>query len=125
MNNQNPIQINKITLASTDIESMVLFYSQVFSCKFVPKQAYGTTLYAGKILGLNLLLCPNEIAGVKAEQSRHQFEFKVPDLEETIELCISNCGRLLGEVFVKEQQKTATITDPDGNTLVFIQNLQN
>jgi hypothetical protein len=32
----------------------------------------GTTLYEGKLAGVGLLLCPNEIARAKAEQNRHQ-----------------------------------------------------
>ena len=121
--NNNDFKIVKVTIAITKVNEMVKFYKNVFNINFKESPVYGTTLYSGKFGDLNILLCPNEIAGVKAEQNRQQFDIVVPDIEKIIQAAKNAGGSIKGKINVTEKQKTVTIVDPDGNTIVFIQNL--
>jgi len=114
-------KIEKITVAVTHMTQMHAFYTAVFKCELKAIQNYGTTLYAGAIGDIDILLCPNEIAGVKAEQNRQQFDFIVTNLDLVIRDAKTSGGKLQEDVHVSEKQKTVTIIDPDGNTIVFIQ----
>jgi catechol 2,3-dioxygenase-like lactoylglutathione lyase family enzyme len=82
---------------------------------------FGTTLYQGKLGGISLLLCPNEIARAEAKQNRHQWRFAVNDVAETMRLALANGATLLNEVSVHEGAKIASVRDPDGNSIEFVQ----
>lgn len=123
MKNRN-FTISQITVAITNIDMMVQFYETVFRCEFSKKEAFGTTLYFGKLGDMDLLLCPNHVAGVEAKQNRQQFDFRVSDLDSIIHNVEISGGRLQGEISVMETLKAATIMDPDGNTIVFIEELK-
>jgi predicted enzyme related to lactoylglutathione lyase len=114
-------QVARITLAVTNTEQMVAFYRQVYSCIFKEVNAFGTVLYSGKIGDMELLLCPNSIAGVKADQNRHQLEFVVSDLDSLTRDAKAAGGTLQGEIVENAGQRIATVVDPDGNTTIFIQ----
>ena len=115
-------KISKITIAAVNINLMVEFYENVFSINFVKKELGGFTLYQGKFGELELLLCPNEIAGVEADQSRYQPDIIVPDLDTVIDAALKFGGKIKDEIIETSQNRMASILDPDGNTLVFIQN---
>lgn len=116
-------KIHNITIAVSNVEAMVAFYRTVFKCKLKEKNLFGTTLYTGQLGEINIVLCPNEIAGVKAEQNRQQFDFLITDLDKLIVDAKSSGGSILGEINATDTSKTVTVIDPDGNTIVFVQKL--
>jgi len=74
------IQLTKMTLATTHTIEMVRFYDTLFATQLQAKEIQGTTFYNGTLGGIPLLICPNEIAGVKTDLSRHHLAFRVADL---------------------------------------------
>jgi predicted enzyme related to lactoylglutathione lyase len=98
------LEISNITIAIENIVQMVKFYETVFNCKFSKIDLYGTTLFSGNLVGTKILLCPNEIAGVKAEKNRHQFDFKVANINEVILLAKAAGGEILNENKDSESQ---------------------
>ena len=109
------IQLTQMTLATTRTSEMVKFYDTLFGTEFQPTEAYGTTLYRGTLAGIPLLLCPNEIAGVQAEQSRHQLALRVADLSDFLQLVETAGGTL--ETPMTDSMTSAVLRDPDGNTV--------
>lgn len=116
-----PYKLLKITIACSDLLKMKAFYSNVFNEPFIKHEMPGFTIFTAKIGEINFLFCPNQIAGVIAEQNRHQFDYIVENLDSVIELCKKNGGQVYGEVQRSLEEKSATIIDPDGNTINFIQ----
>ena len=123
MTNQD-FKIDRITIAVTNVDQMVKFYKTVFKCELKESKAYGTILYSGKLGDIKILLCPNEIAGVKADQNRQQFDFIVTDLDKIIQDSKVSGGKMKGDITTSDKQKSVTIVDPDGNTIVFIQTIK-
>lgn len=113
--------IAKMTLVATDIKAMVAFYNAVLGADFTPVQNAPEGFYSGKIAGIGTLLCPNSIAQVNAKQNRQQFDFIVEDIEASIQASLDSGGRLLEALSEQNGIKTASVYDPDGNSMVFIQ----
>lgn len=111
--------IGKITMAITNMEAMVRFYESVFDTKLEPFEAMGERFYQGRLLGCVVLFCPNRIAGVVAEQNRHQFDLLTDQIDAVVQRAVSAGGTARDGT--NAGAKTATITDPDGNTMVIIQ----
>jgi predicted enzyme related to lactoylglutathione lyase len=109
--------LTDLTLAATDMAGMVAFYNALFKAELQPVRAYGTTLYRGRLGRLGLLLCPNEIAGVEAEQNRHQLRFRAAQFEQALAQAKAAGGTLRGEVMGEVGKRLAAVVDPDGNTL--------
>ena len=109
------IQITQMTLATTHMPEMVRFYNTLFGTELQATEAHGATLYRGTLAGIPLLLCPNDIADVEAEQSRHQFAFRVTNLSALLELVETTSGSL--ETPITGSMTVAVLRDPDGNTL--------
>lgn len=117
----NTFRIGKIAFAITNVDAMVDFYRNVFSINFRAIDiGDGMKLYSGKLGDLNLLLAPNALAGVKAEQSLMQFDVIVADLEVMKARTVRH-GGTVREENENERQKIATVVDPDGNTIVLIE----
>src|SRR5574341_972901 len=110
-----------ITLATTNMPAMKKFYDTVFNANLQAQAMFGTTLYQGKLGGISLLLCPNEIARAKAEQNRHQLRFTVKDIAATMRLALGNGATLLNEISEQADGKIAAVRDPDGNSIEFVQ----
>lgn len=110
----------KITVACTNISAMTDFYSKVFNVKF-EEHDFGFKMYSTKIGDISFLFCPNDIAGVVAEQNRHQFDYIVDDIEKLIERGLASGGSIHSELLKVENESTVTLFDPDGNTMNFIQ----
>jgi predicted enzyme related to lactoylglutathione lyase len=115
------LALTDLTLATTDTPGMVAFYNAVFDAGLEPVAAYGTTLYRGRLAGLGLLLCPNEIAGVDAQQNRHQLRFHVARLDEVIARAQATGGSLKGEIGEDRGRRLAAVVDPDGNTMELVE----
>lgn len=105
------MKIDRVTLAATHVQAIVAFYNTVFDARLEPVAAFGTTLYKGRFVGLDLVICPNEIAGVDARQNRHQFRLTVPELMPFIDRL-----RGAGGTIINQDINTIGFSDPDGNT---------
>jgi len=111
------LAIPRIVIAATRVEEMASFYGAALGCRFEPTPAYGTTLYRTELRGLSITLCPNSIAGVVAEQSRHQMTFGVPDVAAALARLVA-AGHTAAEPERDERGPVrAQLVDPDGNTL--------
>lgn len=113
------VQLSQITLATTRTPEMVKFYDTLFSTALQARDVYGTTLYRGSLAGIPLIICPNEIAGVEAEQSRHQLALRVVDLSSLLQN-VERAGGVI-ETPAADSLTSAILRDPDGNTIEVIQ----
>ncbi len=110
------LNLTQIDLSAEDVPAMVAFYDGFFGADLQPFEAFGAKLWRGNLGGIPLLLCPNSIAGVEATRNRHQLNYRTPDLAAAIE-----AARLAGGQVRDETDTSATILDPDGNTIVVLQ----
>ena len=114
------VQLAQMTLATTRTTEMVKFYDTAFGTGLKPTEAYGITLYNGSLAGIPLTICPNEIAGVQAEQSRHQLAFRVADLAAIL-LQVEAAGGSIEPTLSTDPLTQAILRDPDGNTIQLLQ----
>lgn len=114
-------KLEGMTMAITNMDAMLKFYSNVFNIDFQEKDMYGSRLYAGNWGGLKLLFCPAEIARNTAKQNRHQFDIIVPDLKLLIEMASKFEGKAMGDKHEDETSWSIGIYDPDGNSILFKQ----
>lgn len=114
-------QIEGLTMAITNMEQMLDFYSNTFKIQFAEKEMYDAKLYSGVWGGLNLLFCPAKIARNTADQNRHQFEIVVADLEQIIEVTSKHGGKPIGGMAEDENSRSIGIYDPDNNSMLFKQ----
>lgn len=117
-------KINQITIAVSNMDEMIQFYSHVFHCEFLKKDIFGLTLHSTTIGGISFQFCPNDIAQVDAQQNRQQFHFSVDNLESLMQDIISSHGKIKDEILETEAGKSLSAIDPDGNTIVFIEKKQ-
>ena len=111
----------RIAIAAINVDKMVSFYNQVFDAQFQAIETGGGTFYAGQLAGLALTLIPNEVAQVDAKQNRQQLTFVVANLEEVLSKAVQAGGKKLVETLESPEGKQAAITDPDGNTIEFLE----
>jgi len=120
------VYIQNITLAVTHMPEMVAFYDAVFANL---KPLGDGPLYKGTFAGQVLVICPNDIAGVKAEQNRHQFRLAVPNLfrlavpnlpalQQTV---LDSGGQIINRGKDADGKPIIGVRDPDGNTYEFVQ----
>lgn len=109
------MKLTRITIAVTDMPAMVRFYDALFDVGFAPVTAYGTTLYRGTLAGVDVLLCPNDVARVDARQNRKQLTFTVDDLD-----ALAVRAERAGGSIVNRSAEALGVSDPDGNTLEFV-----
>ena len=107
------------TSKDTRTTEIVRFYQILFGTELRPTEAYGTTLYNGSLAGISLTICPNEIAGVEAEQSRHQLAFRLADLEAILSRVEAAGGSI--ETPMTDLLTQAILRDPHSNTIEVIQ----
>ncbi len=113
--------IGKVTMAITHMEAMVRFYESVFDTRFESFEAMGERFYQGRLFGCVVLFCPNRIAGVVADQNRHQFDLLTDQIDAVVRRAVDAGGTARDETGPNGGVKTVRITDPDGNTMVVIQ----
>jgi len=113
------VQLSQITLATVRTPEMVKFYDTLFGTHLQATVSYGKTLYHGTLAGIPLVICPNEIAGVEAEQSRHQLTLRVADLSGLLQLVEIAGGGI--HTAAAETILSAILRDPDDNTIEVIQ----
>src|SRR5512134_2098245 len=76
--------LDTITLVANNVAEMVQFYNTVFDANMRDQPAYGATFYHGTIARTHLVICPNALIGIVAEQNRHQLKFRVTRLDEAL-----------------------------------------
>lgn len=108
------MKLTRITIAVKHMEPMVTLYNSLFNAQLEAIQVYGTTLYQGTLADLELLLCPNNIAGVDARQKRKQLRFAVDDVTE-----IATRIKCSGGDIINREGNLLGVRDPDGNTIEF------
>ena len=118
------MQMVGLTVAAINMKKMVKFYNAVFDAGLKPTVHIGADqFYAGTLCGMKLTFCPNTIAGVVAEQNRQQFRFQVDDIETLMTIGIANHGDEINPVEAYKGAKVASLADPDGNTIEFVESL--
>jgi len=116
------MELNGLTIAVSNMAQMVKFYNAVFSANLEPTVHIGDSqFYGGTLAGMQLTLCPNDIAGVVAEQNRQQFRFQVDDIEAMMKNGEANHGTVVNPIDEYKGAKVSSLADPDGNTIEFVQ----
>ena len=116
------MQLVGLTVAAVNMMQMVEFYNAVFDAQLKATVHIGDEqFYAGKLCGMKVTFCPNTIAGVIAEQNRQQFRFQVGDIEAVMEKGIANHGSEINPIEEYKGAKVASLADPDGNTIEFVE----
>ena len=118
------MQLVGLTVAAINMRQMVEFYNAVFGARLKATVHIGDEqFYAGSLCGMKLTFCPNTIAGVIAEQNRQQFRFQVVDIEAVMAKGMANHGNEINPIEEYKGAKVASLADPDGNTIEFVENL--
>ncbi len=108
------VKLKRIVFAVTDMPSMVDFYNHVFDADLQPVgEPQPLQFYRGTLAGIDVLFCPNEIAKVVAESTRHQLCLLVDDLQGTINTAIAHGGVQTGAI----ENGVTAICDPEGNSI--------
>ena len=110
-----------MTLAVTEMEQMVKFYSKIFQLNFEKIEMYGSQLYKTGINNIEILFCPAEIAQNTAKQNRHQLEFEVENVTDLTSIVKKYHGQIMNDPIEKDGIIQVGIKDPDKNTLVLKQ----
>ena len=111
-----------LTIATINMRQMVRFYNAVFDARLKATASIGgQQFYGGAIGALELTLCPNEIAGVAAQQNRQQLRFEVSDIERVMGRGLACHGSEVNPIDEYAGAKVASLADPDGNTIEFVQ----
>ena len=116
------MKITGLTIATLNMRQMVAFYNAVFGAGLKATVHIGPEqFYGGRLGDIELTLCPNAIAGVIAEQNRQQFRFQVSDIEAVMARGLASHGSEINPVDEYKGAKVASLADPDGNTIEFVE----
>ena len=115
------MKLKKIIIATVETDTMVEFYNGVFASALEPFEAMGTVLHRGQLAEIDLLFCPNEVLGIRAEKNRQQLSFVVEDLEVDVEQVQRFGGEKVGKIQNSSDGRVCGVIDPDGNTIEFIE----
>lgn len=116
------MKMTGLTIATLNMQEMVAFYNAVFGARLKQTVHIGAEQFYGGAIGeIELTLCPNAIAGVVAEQNRQQFRFQVSDIEAVMSRGMANHGSEINPVDEYKGAKVASLADPDGNTIEFVE----
>jgi predicted enzyme related to lactoylglutathione lyase len=113
----------QIDMAIVHMDKMVNFYTSVLDAKLTSRDVQGMKMYSGTMLGMTFVMAPNELAGVVAEQSRHQLEVVVTDIEAIADKAKAAGGNLRDGIQTNGDSKVLVVEDPDGNTVIFHQKI--
>lgn len=109
------MRIERIVLAVERMDEMAQFYDEVFGTAL--QADAGSPFRRGTFAGVPLLLCPNEIAEVVAQQNRHQLRIAVDDLDAVLGRVRAAGGTVLDAGDASDASpRVAGVADPDGNT---------
>lgn len=116
------LKLTRISMAVTDMDKMVAFYNGVLEANLTAVPAFGDMgFYVGSILGIEVMMVPNGIAGVHAQQNRQQLRITVSNLDVIAQKVIDHGGSLQDDIQVTPEGKLAAAVDPDGNTIEFLE----
>ncbi len=119
----NEFKLLKVDIIVNDTKKMVQFYENVFEMKLSPIQKGPFTFYKGNIKGFGeIQFVPKEVVEVDIKQNRHQFNFRVNNLDEVIKKCLKFEGKQQSEIAMQENDRMFSVTDPDNNFIVFVGN---
>lgn len=111
------MKIVRITLAVDDLDRMSAFYNDAFHCDLQP--IGGLPVHRGSLGGVELQLCANSLAGVVAEQGRHQLRLAVQDAE-LVAASVAAAGGTVIERSGSEDAAVIAMADPEGNTMELV-----
>lgn len=114
MTGATEMRIERIVLAVERMDEMARFYDEVFGTAL--QSDAGSPFRRGTLADIPLLLCPNEIAEVVAQQNRHQLRFAVDDLDAVLGRVRATGGVVMDEGELGDSARVAGVADPDGNT---------
>ncbi len=120
---ESPFRVDQVSMATENTELMVVFYQNVFGARFTKLPSDGHYIYTGTLFGLKFVLVPNDVANVRAERSRHELHIIVPNIEDVIRKALMTGATLVKGVKTDDNEKTATLIDPDGNSMVVVEKL--
>ena len=115
------VAITRVTLGATNVPAMTRFYNEVFAAGLRPSPVGGVTMQLGTLAGLELLLCPNEVAKVDAALNRHMLRIVVGDVADVVERVRRSGGTVDGPPAIVEGRRLAAVRDPDGNTIELVE----
>lgn len=117
----NEFILDKVDLFVDRTPQMIEFYESVFEMKMKEAVNGPYKFYLGKIPGfVALQFVPEELSGVKFQQNRHQFNFRVKSLDDVIKKALSKGGTQQGEIVKDGKDRVFSVTDPDNNYIVFV-----
>ena len=117
MPSQTSMTISRVTLATTNMTAMTRFYNEVFAAGLRRTVVGGAVMELGTLAGVELLLCPNEIARVDAALNRHMFRIAVDDVASVLERVRRAGGTVDAPPALIDGRRLAAVRDPDGNTI--------
>lgn len=115
--------ISGMTIAVTQMHEMVDFYHNVLKLEFEEVNMFGATLFKAQLGAIEILFCPAELAQNTAKQNRHQLNFEIDDLAQTLTDVLKYGGQIMGDQQKDESFIQIGIKDPDNNSLVLKQKL--
>jgi len=96
---------------------MVAFYNETFDCQLV--EVPDSPMFAGSLCGFELVMCPNDIAQVVADQNRHQLRFAVEEPEELADQAVRSGGTIVNRSGY-DSSVIIGVADPEGNTFELV-----
>ena len=108
--------IDRLTIAVASMERMLDFYTSLLGIQFTAVELHGHTLHRATYQGLEILLCPRELAGVDASVNTIQARFVVRDVTIAYGHGVSHGTSLTAPAMI-DGEMVAALRDPDGNSL--------
>ena len=110
-----------LLIATNNTTQMVEFYESVFKIKFESLNFGKHTMYQSQINGIDFTLSSNQLHRIRAEKSRYQLNFVVPNIEDSLLYVNHTGGDQILDVTYGEGEKYCSILDPDGNTIELVE----
>lgn len=109
----------KLDLSVDDSDQSAAFYQHTLGAKLKSMKMGEHTAYFGRLPdGIGLAIAPHAMTGVEARGNVFQLNFQVTDLEAAMKAALANGGTELEPIAEQGGTKTASVRDPDGNSLV-------
>lgn len=113
--------IDRITLAVSDMDRMKQFYEAILPVKFYDQKLSNYALYIATVGGLEIILCPKELAGVRATINTIQLRFAISNVSRAFENGLAMGGTAITQPQKRGRAQHASLKDPDGNSLEIIE----
>jgi catechol 2,3-dioxygenase-like lactoylglutathione lyase family enzyme len=109
--------LGSVALRVHRLPAMVAFYSGAFGVSFREVEARGTRSQFGTLGGIELKLVPIRESVEFERFPIHQLGFQVPDVGAAVAAALEHGGRLQDAPATDGERVTASVRDPDGNTV--------